>query len=158
MATRIEAGSVDMSFTDNGDLEVASEVDPAIELVAPGDMSVVTALDLDIYRQALLNRFMTNPGEYIFNRVTGVGFKQFLGAPNDAETGASIKAAVVAEITRDNLIPARNLDVKVFPTSRHAVGVIVTVTGLPSTLSARGFVLGFTYDMRFNQVKPRRLT
>ena len=150
---RISDTSFDMGFTGDGDFRI---VHPEhMEIGIPGDIEPVSMTRLEILQQIILNRFMTNPGEYTFNRMVGVGFSQFLGMPNNAETGASIKTAIVNELTRDNLILSRDLDVKVFPMDRHSIGIVVTVINLPSSLAQSGFTMGFTYDMRYNQVVPR---
>lgn len=156
---RITEDSKDIRFTGNGDFSLSDPTNDEtnVTLVSSiGDLEVLDSSHLEVYKQSILNRFMSNPGDYVFNRTVGVNFSQFLGMPNTAETGSMIKSAVFTELTRDNLISPENLEISVFPTSKHTIAVLVFVTSLPSTLGVAGFTMGFTYDMRYNQIIPRK--
>ena len=141
---RIKSSSMDMGFTMDGDLVVNDEV---------GDFEQVGTSSHALTRQQIYMRLSSSPGEWLNHRMTGIDMKRYVGLPNSASTGAMIQAAIVAELTRDNLIDSNNIEVKVFPANKHALGILISAK-IP-TVSHKDFVMMFSWDIRDNSLIPR---
>lgn len=137
--------SKDIYFTSNGDFDFDLEHD---------DVRKVDSRRNEIHRQAIIRRLMTKTNDFAYSPSYGANITSFVGLRNTAETGELIKAAVITELNKDNLFRPGSVEANVFPLNETSVGIILT--GKIRSVESDGFIVGFSYDLRNNQMIPRR--
>jgi hypothetical protein len=134
--------SLDFYFSSNGDFCL-------------DDTGMLKDTKNDKYRyfiQRVNNRLSSTHGDWSLAPRVGANLTDFLGSPNTAATGESIRRRVYTELTRDGFVSGKDLKVEVIPLSQSSVGIIINVTP-PDTTSQ--VVLTYSYDYRDNKIVPR---
>lgn len=136
---------VDFYWLSSGDLCLDSE---------RGDIKDTSRYNYRSTIQRILTRVMSKPGDWRVTDNMGANLEQFLGRPNDQETGLEIQSAVYYELVANDFLRPNEVEVEVFPLSKTQVVIIVKVTPANQRDAIK---LIFSYDARDNIVVPRNL-
>lgn len=120
-----------------------------------GDIKRVDSNGMEIFRQHMVRRLMTNSGDFALSPDTGANLGNFVGLPNNAETGSLIKSQLIDSLVFDNLFASNTLDLRIFPLSETSIAMFL-ITRL-SSLEEDTFSISFSYDLRDNKIIPRRI-
>ena len=119
-----------------------------------GDLADTKLVNSRALIQRIVTRMQSMPGDWELAEEIGLSLSSVIGEPNNRATGRRLEELITNELIRDGLLFAREFSVTVFPASKRALGVLVSV--FPS--GRRGEIsIPFVYDMRDNRMVPRRL-
>jgi hypothetical protein len=109
----------------------------------------------DIYRsliQMILDRLMSNQGDWILHPEKGTGLNSIMGRPNTADNAKELKASIQNALLYNGLLRMQEFTVDVVPISKTEVMAVVII--VPPGASQAVFI-PLTYDLRTNRVTPR---
>lgn len=104
-----------------------------IEVGYNGD--IACCYDDDVLVESIIFRLKTYAGDYELEPACGASLEDFIGEPNTAELGDSVRTRVVAALTHDGLIDDHRLEVQVAPLSSTQLVISVSVSGTRGTFT-----------------------
>tara|TARA_R100001082_G_C4340188_1_gene149756 strand:+ start:172 stop:600 length:429 start_codon:yes stop_codon:yes gene_type:complete len=138
----VTRNSVDLHWSQDGDFSLGPN----------GDLRKANAEKGRVARQLVAKRLQSAKGDWIFVPELGAGLASFAGLPNTRETGQMIKSAVYSALIDGGILNSRTLDIKVVPTAKHRITVLVYAE---IVMSGEPVMINMEYDLRENKLIPR---
>lgn len=135
---------IDMYFTESGDFFLDEDT---------GDLLDTKLINYRALIQKITTIVKSHKGEWNLEQYLGANVDDFKGKPNNAETGNLIKTRVFNELA--SVVNLEDLNVLVFPTSRHSVAIVVQVQ---PTGTLKVVQLVFTYHLSDNRITIRNIS
>ena len=138
----VTRNSVDLHWSQDGDFSLGPS----------GDLKKANAEKGRVARQLVVKRLQSAKGDWILVPELGANIATFAGMPNTRETGQAIKAAVFQALIDGGILNTRTLDIKVVPTGKHKITVLVYAE---IVMSGEPVAINIEYDLRENKLIPR---
>lgn len=124
----------DIAIDDDGDFIIETETDdlgnPIIFDDTPMEdvkLSSITNSDIPTLKQNIMTRLKTLNPEMEFDPNIGADLTNFIGLPNERETGRLIDEAIISTLTFDGMISASDLTVRSIPVTLNDMLIRIEV-------------------------------
>lgn len=139
---RITKKSVDLHWTQDGDFQLGVN----------GDIKKATSERARLAKQMVIKRLQSGKGDWALYPDFGAGIGDFIGLPNNRDTGQRLKSAVTQTLIEGNLVSPLSLTVRVIPTGERKITILV----FGHVISAKADIaIQMEYDLRENKLIPR---
>lgn len=129
----------------------SSSGDFALDTVR-GDLKDTRAYTLRALIQQIETHIQSNKGNWLLHPTIGIQLRNFVGKPNNEELGLQLENSVRNEFLQSGLLRANELNVRVFPTSKDSVMILLEITPNGEREQVK---LAFSYNTQENAISPR---